>query len=46
MAAVLWCYRENVISSKEARKLQKRGLLLGEDVQRCIDAAEASDVLK
>jgi hypothetical protein len=32
--------------AKEARKLEERRLLLPADVQRYIDAAEASDVLK
>ncbi len=32
--------------AKAARKLQKDGFLLAEDVQRYIDEAEASNVLK
>jgi hypothetical protein len=32
--------------AKEARKLEQRRLLLPEDVQRYIDAAQASDVLR
>ncbi len=32
--------------AKEARKLEQRRLLLPEDVQRYVDAAEASDVLR
>jgi hypothetical protein len=32
--------------AKEARKLEQRGLLLPDDVQRYVDTAEASDVLR